>query len=312
MSDSPFAVLPGLTFLARLPGAECLARYQSAEGGSCLVERRPREGTPRKADEFLANNMTEIVLRVREVHVDGDHAYLVYEGDAACALPARVHDRRWSEEQRVETLACLAKALRDLHARGHVHGDLTPDAVLLREDGSVRFAAIVPPPAPSSSMSSKPGEARTFGPTLNRIRATGGALAYLAPEQFMANTTLAESDVFAWGCIAYELATGRSPFGFVTDPAKLLEAITKGPQRPIHEVSPRFTESFDARVRATLSIERSKRVLPSDLTGSVVEAPGATVTRESRAAASATPRWVVPAVIVAVSCAALAYFAMAR
>lgn len=312
MNPSPFSPLPGLTFVERLPGAESLARYAAASGERCLVERRASAGTPATPEDFLANDMTHVVLRVREVHVHGDHAYLVYEGDAACALPARLHDRRWSEEERVTTLARLAGALRDLHGRGHVHGDLTPDAVLLREDGAVRLAAIVAPPSPSSSMSSKPGEARTFGPTLNRIRATGGALAYLAPEQFMANTTLPESDVFAWGCIAYEMATGRSAFGFVTDPAKLLDAITKGPQRRIHELSPRFAAAFDEAVRTTLAIERSRRVLPSDFSGLVVEAPTVNHTTEARASASTTPRWVVPALIAAVSCAALAYFAVGR
>ncbi len=312
MSDLDFVPLPGLTLVARLPGAANLARYADSTGACRVVERRPREGTPTDPALFQGNDLAGTVLHVDATHAHEEHVYLVYDDDAACALPARLHDRRWGEEERIACLSAIAAGIRELHARGLVHGDLTPDAVLLRADGSVRLSAIAPTAAPSSAMSAKPGEARTFGPTLNRIRATGGALAYLAPEQFMANTTLPASDVFAWGCIAYEVATGRSPFGFVTDPAKLLEAITRGPQHAVHEVSPRFTATFDAVVRATLAVERAKRIFPSDFSGVLVPLPADVALPRSPAATKQAPPWVLTAIVAAVACAGLAYFTLGR
>lgn len=312
MSDHDFAPLPGLTFVEPLPGSGSLARYRRETADVVVVERRPSDGTPADPKDFPANGTLASALRVESIHVLGAFAYLVYAEDAACALPARIHDRAWHEEDRLAALADVAAALRAIHAQGLVHGDLTPDAVLLAKDGRVRLTAVIPPKAPSSTMSAKPDEARTFGPTLNRIRATGGALAYLAPEQFMANATLAESDVFAWGCIAYEVATGRPPFGFVTDPAKLLEAITRGPQRAVHELSPRFSASFDAVVRATLSVERQRRTLPELFPADLLTSEVARSVAPASTAVRATPRWILPTVVALIACAALAYFAAGR
>lgn len=312
MSDTDFAPLPRLTFVERLAGSETLARYEREDGARVIVERRPREGTPRSPGAFVLNDRAEVVVPVSAVHEAEAATYVVYAGDALCALPARVNDRRWSEEERLSCLEQVARGLRALHEAGRVHGDLTPDAVVLLASGEARFLAIAPAAAPSAQMSAKPGEARTFGPTLNRIRATGGALAYLAPEQFMASSTLPESDVFAWGCLAYELATGRPPFGFLTDPTKLLEAITRGPQRAVHDLSPRFAPAFDAIVRGTLAVERTKRVLPLELPGDLVTAGATPKSASPPSAKRAGPSWALPALMALAACAAVAYFASGR
>jgi hypothetical protein len=315
MNDGPFPPLPGLTFEASVPGTTAFARYRDANGGARTVERRP-EAFPSEPDLVPANELTGIVARVAAIHTVGAERFLVYEVDAAAALTARIHDRAWGSNERLAALDAIARGLASLHARGLVHGDLTPDALLLLADGSVRFAALTPLAPPSEAMTASPSDARTFGPTLNRIRATGGALAYLAPEQFMAHTTLAESDVFAWGCVAYEVATGRSPYGFLTDPAKLLDAIARGPQRAIHELSPSYAPEFDSAVRGALTLDRKLRALPESVPARWRLDASDAGADASAAAAAATPtsaaRMPVAALVMLVVAAAVAYVALVR
>jgi len=312
MDDATFPSLPGLTFEATIPGSAVLARYRSAFGEARAVERRPGGAGP-TLDALPANDLEGIVARVLELHEVGDDRFLVYVDDIVEALPAKLQDRQWSASARLRMLEALAGGLRALHARGITHGDLTPDALFFLADGSLRFAALAPIASPSNAMSAAPSNAHTFGPTLSRGRATGGALAYLAPEQFMANTTHTESDVFAWGCIAYEVTTGRSPFGFLTDPSKLLDAMTRGPQRPVHELTRAFSAELDGAIRSALLVDRKQRVLPKELPPAWCTAeessPREGVTAAPRTNASRAP---VAAVVMVAVAAVIAYAAFGR
>ena len=311
MSDAPFPPLPDLAFDAAVPGSAVFARYREPSGMVRTVERRP-ETCPSTVDALIANDLTGVVARVRAVHTVAGDRFLVYDDAFACALPARIHDRQWSPRERLAALAALARGLEALHARGVTHGDLTPDAVLMLDDGTLRFAALARIATASPSMTASPSDARTFGPTLNRVRATGGALTYLAPEQFMANTTLPESDVFAWGCIAYEVTTGRAPFGFVTDPGRLLEAMTRGPQRPLHELTSSFSQALDAAVRSALAVDRKQRALPSDLPPSWCTGDTPPRTVPPSTTSTSTSRVPVGAIVMLAVAAAIAFVAFAR
>jgi serine/threonine protein kinase len=311
MDAGTFPPLPDLAFEAVLDGTAVFARYRDNGGRAYTVERRAGGG-PEAPDHLPANDLAGVVARVVAIHTVGDARFLVYDDAFVAALPARIHDRAWSPVERLRTLEAMARGLAALHERGIVHGDLTPDALLFDERGALRFAALTPLAAPSESMTAAPSDARTFGPTLNRVRATGGALAYLAPEQFMARTTLAESDVFAWGCIAYEVATGRSAFGFVTDPSKLLDAIARGPQRAVHEVEPGYAPAFGETVRAALAVDRKQRSLPASLPAEwVVHAEAARPHPVSSGPSAATRPTLVPLLLLVVA-SAIGYFALAR
>jgi hypothetical protein len=312
MADATFPSLPGLAFESSIPGSEVLARYRASDGAARTVERRAG-GPGGTLDALPANDLEGVVARVLEVHAVGSERFLVYADDVAEALPAKLQDRQWSPVARLRALEALARGLRALHARGITHGDLTPDALFFLADGSMRIAALEPVATPSAAMSAAPSDARTFGPTLNRIRATGGALAYLAPEQFMANTTLPESDVFAWGCIAYEVATGRTPFGFLTDPAKLLDAMTRGPQRPVHELTRAFSHELDGAIRAALLVDRKQRALPSEIPSAWCAAEaGAPREGLPTAPRTSTSRAPIAAIVMMAVAAAIAYAALGR
>jgi hypothetical protein len=120
-------------------------------------------------------------------------------------------------ERLLDTLIQIAEALAAAHQHGIVHRDLKPDNVLRTEDGRVKVVDF--------------GIARhltpAFGDGVHGLTITGAQLGtpgYMAPEQLRGRPIDARADVFAFGVMAYELATGSHPFGG-SDPAALLERL---------------------------------------------------------------------------------------
>ena len=111
------------------------------------------------------------------------------------------------------TLLEIADALAAAHAQGIVHRDLKPENVIRCSGGQVKILDF--------------GLARpiegTLNPTATRLTVAGtaaGTPGYMAPEQLAGGTVDPRSDVFSFGILAAELATGEHPFG--SDSAAML------------------------------------------------------------------------------------------
>jgi len=106
----------------------------------------------------------------------------------------------------------ILDALEQIHAAGFAHRDLKPDNIVQRPDGSIVILDL--------------GLARRI-PTdpddPNRVGVQVGSIEYMAPEQLVDATSAGvAADLYAFGCILYELAAGRPPF--VGDSATLERA----------------------------------------------------------------------------------------
>ena len=128
----------------------------------------------------------------------------------------------------VNVLRDVARALAFAHGRGVVHRDIKPDNVLLSE-GSATVTDFGIAKAISA--------ARTNGgETLTMAGTSIGTPAYMAPEQAAGDPNVDHrSDLYAFGCMAYEVLTGRPPFQG-TSPAKVLGAHLGEKPRDIREV----------------------------------------------------------------------------
>ena len=117
----------------------------------------------------------------------------------------------------IPTLVEIASAIAAAHARGIVHRDLKPENIVRREDGQIKILdfglATITTGADAST--------RT---RLTEVGSAIGTPGYMAPEQLSGGAADSRSDVFAFGVLTWELATGEHPFG--PDAATLLARMT--------------------------------------------------------------------------------------
>ena len=118
----------------------------------------------------------------------------------------------------------VADALAFAHGQGVVHRDIKPDNILLQGD-RVLVADF--------------GVARAVSEVQEKLTATGmvvGTPTYMSPEQASGEREIdGRTDIFALGCVLYELASGEAPFRGPTPQATLMRRFT-GPPRPLRPV----------------------------------------------------------------------------
>jgi hypothetical protein len=122
----------------------------------------------------------------------------------------------WEEILRIA--ACVADALDYAHQRGMIHRDVKPANVLLTEDGGVFLTDF--------------GLVRLLGQAdLTESGGFVGTLAYMAPEQMTGRSQSIDHhvDIYALGCVIYEMFTGRLPFELADLP---LAPLDKEPPAP--------------------------------------------------------------------------------
>src|SRR6186997_1659476 len=108
----------------------------------------------------------------------------------------------------------IAEALDAAHEQGIVHRDLKPANVKVRDDGTVQVLdfglakALEPRPAPGE-LSQSP---TITSPAMTQAGMILGTAPYMAPEQARGRSVDKRADIWAFGCICYEMLTGKRPF----------------------------------------------------------------------------------------------------
>jgi serine/threonine protein kinase len=188
---------------------------------------------------------------------DGIH-YLVMEHLVGETLEARLAKGPLPLEQTLEYAIQIADALDKAHRQGVVHRDLKPGNIMLVKSGAklldfgLAKLQAAETPTNLSALPTEQANLTAEGTIL-------GTLQYMAPEQLEAKEADSRTDIFAFGAVVYEMATGKKAFEGKSQ-ASLIAAIIGQDPRPMAELQPMTPSTLDWVVKRCLQKGPDERV----------------------------------------------------
>ena len=189
------------------------------------------------------------IAHIYEIGESAGTNFIAMEFVDGKTLREKVHDEKSDLKVLLKNLLQVAEGLAKAHASGIVHRDLKPDNIMVTRDGHAKILDF----GLAKLLETKPESAAEVGEAPTAMMpvqhstpgAVMGTVGYMSPEQAQAKPVDQRSDIFSFGCVIYEAATGRKPF--------VGDSIIDTLHKIIYESAPAIT---DFNPSASLELQR--------------------------------------------------------
>ena len=205
------------------------------------------------------------IITIYDIARDGDVDFIAMEFVQGKTLEELIARKAMSLRDALGYAIQVARALAKAHTEGIVHRDLKPSNIMVTADGLAKIldfgvAKLTGLPAVEVDAGSAT-ETRTVASMEAALTNEGrivGTIAYMSPEQASGQKVDTRSDIFSFGCVLYEMVTGKRAFAGDSSMSTLAAVVNQEPKPP-SEVNARIPRDLERIVARCLRKDPARR-----------------------------------------------------
>ena len=197
------------------------------------------------------------ICTIHEVEDHNGHPFIVMEKLEGVSLKQRIRGNPMDVDDLLEVALQVADALSASHAKGIIHRDIKPANIFITSTGQTKvldfgLAKLLRNEKLATS------EETPIEDSLTAVGVIPGTAVYMSPEQARSEELDPRTDLFSFGVVLYEMATGKKPFTGNNVVMTLDAVLHTKPPSPI-TLNPRLPKELEAIIGKAMEKDRNKR-----------------------------------------------------